>query len=76
MNANANHRLGDFPPFEFLISLGRERSFVVRERLGRRGGIFAELSSAILFVREECQAFGCAAVMKFDQSLACIRAAG
>jgi hypothetical protein len=37
---------------------------------------FAELSSAILFVREVCLARGCASVMKFDQSLACIRAAG
>jgi len=76
MSANANLHLGDFSPLEFMISLDRERSFVVRERRGRRGGIFAELSSAILFIREECQAFGCAAVMKFDQSLACIRAAG
>ncbi|WP_374546519.1 hypothetical protein [Rhodoblastus sp.] len=76
MNATAHLHLGDFSPLEFMISLDRERSFVVRERRGRKGGIFTELSSAILFVREECQMFGCAAVMKFDQSLACIRAAG
>jgi hypothetical protein len=43
---------------------------------GRSGGVFDELSDAVLFVRVECQARGCAVAMKFDQNLACIRAAG
>jgi hypothetical protein len=76
MRAVANVRAVDFPPFEFTISLDSDRSFVVREKLGRSDGVFAELSSAILFVRHECQARGCAPVLKFDQSLAFIRAAG
>jgi hypothetical protein len=76
MNANANPGVGDFSPLEFMISLDPDRSFVVREMRGRIDGAFAELSSAILFVREVCLARGCASVMKFDQSLACIRAAG
>lgn len=76
MSANAELRVVDFSPLEFIISLDPDRSFVVREKGGRSDGTFAELSSAILFVREVCQALGCAAVMKFDQSLACIRAAG
>ena len=76
MTTVANVRGVDTPPLEFTISLDPDRSFVVREKRGRSGGVFAELSSAILFVREQCQAWGCASVMKFDQSLACIRAAG
>jgi len=74
--AMTNVRAVDFPPLEFMISLGPDRSFVVREMRGRSGGMFDELSTAVLFVRGECQARGCAAVMKFDQNLACIRAAG
>ncbi len=76
MTAVTNVRGVDFPPLEFTISLDPDRFFVVREKRGRGGGVFAELSSAILFVREECQARGCAPVMKFDQNLAFIRAAG
>ncbi len=74
--AMTNVRVVDFPPLEFVISLGPERSFVVREMRGRSGGVFDELSDAVLFVRGQCQARGCAVVLKFDQSLACIRAAG
>ncbi|MGO9391810.1 hypothetical protein [Rhodoblastus sp.] len=76
MTAVTNVRGVDFPTIEFTISLDSDRSFVVREKRGRSGRVFAELSSAILFVREHCQARGCASVMKFDQNLAFIRAAG
>ncbi len=76
MTAIANVRDVEFSPLEFTLSLDPDRSYVVREKRGRRGGVFAELSSAILFVREECRARGCAPVMKFDQNLAFIRAAG
>lgn len=75
MNADTNLHAVDFPPLEFIISLDPNRSFVVHEKRGRCGGVFDELSSAILFVREQCQARGCATVMKFDRTLACIRAA-
>jgi hypothetical protein len=75
MNAQTNLRAVDFPPLEFMISLDPDGFFAVREKHGRSGGVFAELSSAILFVREECRARGCATVMKFDRNLACIRAA-
>jgi hypothetical protein len=74
--AMPNVRAVDFPPLEFVISLGPDRSFVVSEMRGRSGGVFDELSDAVLFVRVECQARGCAVAMKFDQNLACIRAAG
>jgi hypothetical protein len=74
--AMTNVRAVDFPPLEFVISLGPDRSFVVREMRGRSSGAFDELSDAVLFVRGECQACGCAVGMKFDQNLACIRAAG
>lgn len=76
MNADINLRAVNFSPLEFMISLGADRSFVVREMRGRGSGVFAELSSAILFVRDQCRASGCATVMKFDRNLACIRAAG
>jgi hypothetical protein len=56
MNGETNRRVVDFPPLEFLISLDPERFFVVREKHGRSSGVFDELSSAIQFVRDECQA--------------------
>ena len=76
MNAITNPRAVDFPPLEFVISLDPDRSFVVREKRGRISAVFDELSSAILFVREVCQARGRATTIKFDQNLACLRAAG
>jgi hypothetical protein len=76
MTAMTNLRAVDFQPLEFMISLGPDRSFVLREMRGRASGVFAELSSVILFVRGVCQARGCTPVIKFDQSLACVRAAG
>jgi hypothetical protein len=76
MTAMTNVCAVDFSPLEFMISLGPDRSFVVREMRGRGGGVFDELSSVILFVRGECQTRGCKPVIKFDQSLACLRAAG
>jgi hypothetical protein len=75
MDVNSKLRAVDFPPLEFTISLDPNRSFLVCEKRGRSSGVFAELSSAILFVREECEARGCAILLKFDQNLACIRAA-
>jgi hypothetical protein len=76
MTAVTNVRAVDFPPLEFMISLGLDRSFVVREMRGPGGQVFAELSGVFLFVREECKARRCKPVIKFDQSLACVRAAG
>ncbi len=76
MTAMTKTGAGDLPPPEFTISIDPDRSFVVRDKRGRSGGVFAELSSAILFVREQCRAHGCAPLMKFDQNLAFIRAAG
>ena len=76
MTVVTNVRGVDFPPLEFTIGLDPDRSFIVREKRGRSVNIFAELSSAILFVRGECQARGCTPVMEFDQNLAFIRAAG
>lgn len=76
MDVDTNLRAGAPSALEFVISLHPDRSFVVWEKHGRSGGVFAELSGAILYVREECHAHGCAMVMKFDQNLACIRAAG
>jgi len=66
----------DFLTPEFMISLAPDLSYVVREMRGKSGGVFDALSTAVLFVRGECQARGCAVVIKFDQNLACIRAAG
>jgi len=76
MTAMTNVRAVDFPPLEFMVSLGLDRSFVVREMRGRSGGVFAELSSVFLFVREECKTRRCMPIIKFDQNLACVRAAG
>jgi hypothetical protein len=76
MDAKSNVRIVDFPPLEFMISLDADQSFVVVEKRGRHGGVFAELSSAILFVRDVCRERECPVVLQFDQNLACIRAAG
>ena len=45
---------------------------------GARQGVvkFADLSTAILFIQDECQAHGCRPVTHFDRSLAFIRAGG
>ena len=76
MTSVANVRTVVFPPLEFTISLACERSYIVREKHGRGGGEFSDLSSAILFVECECRAYGCPPIMHFDRSLAFIRAAG
>lgn len=76
MTSIAEVSVVDFPPLEFTISLGSDRSFVVSEKHGRSGGVFADLSSAILFVQHENRARGSKPFMRFDQSLAFIRAAG
>jgi hypothetical protein len=76
MTSIAEVRVVDFPPLEFTISLDRDRSFVVSEKHGRTDGVFANLSSAILFVKDENRARGSKLIMRFDQNLAFIRAAG
>ncbi len=63
-------------PLEFTISLDPDRCYAVREKRGRGDGVFSELSSALLFIRESRPAGERAPVIKFDQSLAMIRAAG
>jgi hypothetical protein len=80
MTSVANVRTIVFPPLEFTMSLAWslacERSYIVREKHGRGGGEFSDLSSAIIFVEGECRAYGCPPIMHFDRSLAFIRAAG
>jgi hypothetical protein len=76
MTSVANVRTVFFPPLEFTISLALDRSYTVREKHGRGGGQFADLSTAILFIQDECRAHGCRPVTHFDRSLAFIRAGG
>ena len=76
MRNQSNVRAVDFRPLEFTIGLEGHRTFVVREKLERSGGVFVDLSSAILFVRRECETRGVPPAVKFDQTVACIRAAG
>jgi hypothetical protein len=51
MTSIANVRTVLFPPLEFTISLALDRSYTVREKHGRDGGQFADLSTAILSSR-------------------------
>jgi hypothetical protein len=62
-----------FPPFEFSLAL--DRSYAVREKHGRGGGQFADLSTAI-FIQDERQTHGSQPVTHFDRSLTFIRAGG
>lgn len=59
----------------FTLSRGQGRSIVVTEIAERAGGAFADLSAAMRFVATQCAARGCAVQMRFDASLAMIRAA-
>lgn len=63
-------------PLSFTLSRGQGQSVVVAEAKNRGGGAFADLSSAIGFVETQGRAAGCTALMRFDASLAMIRAAG
>jgi hypothetical protein len=63
-------------PLSFILSRGNGASIVVQEADGRSGGMFAGLSSAIRFIETQCLAHKCPVDMRFDPSLALIRAAG
>lgn len=63
-------------PLSFTLSRGQGRSIIVAEAKERAGGSFTDLSSAISFVETQSQSRGCPVSMRFDESLALIRAAG
>lgn len=62
--------------FAFKLSRGSDRSIVVTEARNRAGGVFSDLSSAMRFAETQCRAAGCPVDMRFDATLALIRAAG
>ena len=63
-------------PLSFRVSRGQGASFVVTEQHGRIGGVFGDLSSAMRFARHEAFNRGRELDLRFDESLAFIRAAG
>ena len=63
-------------PLSFRVSRGQGASFVVTEQQGRIGGVFGDLSSAMRFARLEAISRGRELELRFDESLALIRAAG
>jgi len=63
-------------PLSFRVSRGQGASFVVTEAHGRIGGVFGDLSSAMRFARLEAMNRGRPLDLRFDESLAFIRAAG
>jgi hypothetical protein len=63
-------------PLSFTLSRGDGPAIVVYEAKGRAGGLFTELSSAMRFVEIQCRSYKCPVDMRFDASLALIRAAG
>ena len=63
-------------PLSFRVSRGQGASFVVTEEHGRIGGVFGDLSSAMRFARHEAFNRGRQLDLRFDESLAFIRAAG
>ncbi|MCC0004349.1 MAG: hypothetical protein H6872_04125 [Methylobacteriaceae bacterium] len=63
-------------PLSFRVSRGQGASFVVTEQQGRIGGVFGDLSSAMRFARLEAVSRGRELELRFDESLALIRAAG
>ena len=63
-------------PLSFTLSRGSGRAVVVAEAHGRAGGSFTDMSSAMNFVATQCRSRGCPVSMRFDDSLALIRAAG
>ena len=67
--------LGANAPLSLRLSRGEGSSFIVTEAQGRVGGVFGDLSSAMRFARLEAMARGRALDLRFDESLALIRAA-
>ena len=63
-------------PLSFRVTRGQGASFVVTEAHGRIGGVFGDLSSAMRFARLEAVNRGRPLDLRFDESLAMIRAAG
>ncbi len=63
-------------PLSFRVRRGQGASFVVTEQQGRIGGVFGDLSSAMRFARHEAVNRGRPLDLRFDESLAFIRAAG
>ena len=63
-------------PLSFRVSRGQGASFVVTELQGRIGGVFGDLSAAMRFARLEAVHRGRPLDLRFDESLALIRAAG
>lgn len=63
-------------PLCFRLSRGHQASFVVEEAQGLIGGVFTDLSSAMRFARMEAASRGRELDLRFDESLALIRAAG
>lgn len=63
-------------PLSFTLSRGSGRSVIVAEAHGRAGGSFTDMSSAMSFVETQCRSRGCPTSMRFDETLALIRAAG
>ena len=76
MSAFSSRSGSSTKPLSFTLSRGEGRSIVVAEAQGRSGGSFASMSSAMSFIETQCQAQGCPVAMRFDASLALIRAAG
>lgn len=67
---------GQTAPLSIRVSLGEGRSFVVQESAGMIGGVFGDLSAAMRFARSEAASRGRQLDLRFDESLALIRAAG
>ncbi|MFV0280893.1 MAG: hypothetical protein ACK5JM_09075 [Rhodoblastus sp.] len=73
MGTSAQDRVN---PISFRVSRGQGASFVVTETQGGIGGVFGDLSSAMRFARLEAVNRGRRLDLRFDESLALIRAAG
>lgn len=67
---------GQSVPLSLRVSRGEGASFVVTETQGRVGGVFGDLSTAMRFARTEAASRGRELDLRFDESLALIRAAG
>ncbi|MFT4098703.1 MAG: hypothetical protein QM651_16410 [Rhodoblastus sp.] len=63
-------------PLSFRVSRGEGSSFVVTEERGQMGGVFGDLSSAMRFAKLEARNRGRELDLRFDESLALMRAAG
>ena len=63
-------------PLSVRLSRGDGAQFVLTEARGQIGGVFGDLSSAMRFARSEAASRGRVLDLRFDESLALIRAAG